>query len=112
VLNVNADTMAAAMAVACGARGLVIAGATAGVLDASGQTVEQLDPSAIDALIGDGTASAGMVAKLRACRDALAAGVAEVAIVDGRDPRGFLAARGTRLRASDLMVRPTGPRRH
>jgi acetylglutamate kinase len=99
VVNVNADTLAAALSAACRASRLVIAGGTAGVLDASGRTIEALDADAIAALIGDGTASAGMVAKLRACRDAIDAGVAEVWIVDGRDPRGFTGARGTRLSA-------------
>ncbi len=104
VLNVNADTMAASVAAACGASRLIIAGATAGVLDSDGRTIDRLDVSAIDALIGDGTASAGMVAKLRACRDAIAAGVSEVAIVDGRDARGFVSAHGTRLGASDVRT--------
>jgi acetylglutamate kinase len=98
VLNVNADTLASALAASGGASRLVIAGATAGVLDAAGRTIAALETAAVDALIADGTASAGMVAKLRACRDALQAGVSEVAIVDGRDPRGLLEARGTRLR--------------
>ncbi len=40
VLNVNADTLAAALAAACRASRLVIAGGTAGVLDASGRTID------------------------------------------------------------------------
>jgi acetylglutamate kinase len=48
-------------------------------------------------MIADGTASAGMVAKLRACRDALTAGVASIAIVSGRDIKGFADAAGTRI---------------
>ena len=51
----------------------------------------------------DGTASAGMVAKLRAATTARARGVAAVSIVDGRspdaDPRRD-AARGSRRRAN------------
>ena len=53
--------------------------------------------AAIEALVGSGAASAGMVAKLAACRGALDRGVAEVAIVEGRDPAGLLALHGTRL---------------
>ena len=71
ILNVNADTMAAALAAGLGARRLIIAGGTAGVFDKQGQTIPLLDLEGIDALIGDGTASAGMIAKLRACRAAL-----------------------------------------
>lgn len=84
--NVNADTLAGSLAARLGVRRLVIAGATAGVLDASGATMPALDSRAITRLIASGTASAGMVAKLRACQQASRAGVREVRILDGRDP--------------------------
>ncbi len=45
----------------------IIAGSTAGVLDASGRTIPLLDPAAIAQLVTGGTATAGMIAKLRAC---------------------------------------------
>jgi acetylglutamate kinase len=97
VLNVNADTLAAALAAGCGARRLIIAGATAGVLDADQATLATLDDAGIDRMIADGSASAGMVAKLRACREALHGGVRDIAIVSGRHPDGFLTAPGTRI---------------
>jgi acetylglutamate kinase len=97
VLNVNADTLAAALAVNIRASRLIIAGATAGVLDAAQSTIASLDEAGIDRMIADGTASAGMIAKLRACRDALTGGVSEIAIVAGRHSEGFLAAPGTRI---------------
>lgn len=97
VLNVNADTLASALAISCRVDRLIIAGATAGVFDAAGATIETLDVDGIDRMIADGTASAGMIAKLRACRDALTAGVGSIAIVSGRDHKGFAAAAGTRL---------------
>lgn len=97
VLNVNADTLAAALAASCRVRRLIIAGATAGVFDASGATIPALDVAGIDRMIGDGTASAGMIAKLRACRDAFTAGVTDIAIVSGRHPEGFTTAPGTRI---------------
>jgi acetylglutamate kinase len=108
VLNVNADTMAAALAAGLGARRLIIAGGTAGVFDKQGQTIPVLDLEGIDALIGDGTASAGMVAKLRACRAALDAGVREVAIVHGRDPKGLIEAAGTRITMEKVHVQRNG----
>jgi len=83
--NVNADTFAGHLAAGLGARRLVIAGATAGVLDGAGVTVPTLEPAGIARLVSDGTATAGMIAKLRACEHALASGVDEVVIVDGRD---------------------------
>jgi acetylglutamate kinase len=63
----------------------VIAGTTAGVLDASGSTVPMLDHRGLHRMIESGGATAGMVAKLRACADALHGGVRDVVIVDGRD---------------------------
>jgi acetylglutamate kinase len=84
ILNVNADLMACRIAAALGSAELVIAGATAGVHDANGRTIPDLTLEELDALVADGTASAGMMAKLMACRSALAAGVAAVRIVDGR----------------------------
>lgn len=95
LLNVNADVMAAHVAAAVGASRLLVAGGTPGVLDAHGQPIEALDRFALDALLSDGTATAGMIAKLRACRDARDAGVTDVRIVDGRD--GSFHA-GTELR--------------
>ena len=43
LLNVNADTLAAHLAASLGARRLVIAGGTSGVLDETGRTIERLD---------------------------------------------------------------------
>jgi acetylglutamate kinase len=95
LFNVNADTLAADVAARLKASRLIFAGGTAGVLDASGETIAQLTGAAIDDLIGSGTASAGMVAKLRACRTALRGGVKEVAIADGRSRTLAALVRGT-----------------
>jgi acetylglutamate kinase len=92
LLNVNADTFAGRLAERVGARRLVIAGTTAGVLDGRGATIGVLAPAEIEQLIGGGTATAGMIAKLRACADALAAGVGDVVIVDGRNQSALTAA--------------------
>lgn len=91
LLNVNADTFAAHVAAGLDARRLVIAGTTAGVLDAGGETVDVLEPAAIERLIDGGTATAGMIAKLRACEQALAR-VGDVVIVDGRDGEALESA--------------------
>jgi len=84
ILNVNADVMACRLAAALGAE-LIIAGTTAGVLDSSGALIPSVTIEGIAALIGDGTATAGMVAKLSACREALEDGVPSVRLVDGRN---------------------------
>ncbi|MCU1382765.1 MAG: argB, partial [Acidobacteria bacterium] len=67
------------------ARRLVIAGTTPGVFDESGATLPHVDPDGVARLVGSGTATAGMIAKLRACEHALGGGVDDVVIVDGRD---------------------------
>ena len=51
-----------------------------------------LEPAAIERLISGGTATAGMIAKLRACEHALGHGVGDVVIVDGRDGAALEAA--------------------
>lgn len=83
VLNVNADVMACRLAAALGAE-LIIAGTTPGVLDAAGATLPALTVAGMVSLIEAGTATAGMVAKLRASQDALDEGVPSVRLVDGR----------------------------
>jgi acetylglutamate kinase len=85
LLNVNADTLAAHIAVAIEARRLIIAGGTSVVLDELGRTITRLRARDAARLIRQGTASAGMIAKLQACRAALRGGVGDVMIVDGRN---------------------------
>jgi acetylglutamate kinase len=102
VLNVNADVMACRIAAALGHADLVIAGATPGVLDDAGKTIETLDIDGIDALVASGTATAGMIAKLGACRTALEAGVTSVRIIDGRE---LSADRGSDQAAGTLIVK-------
>jgi acetylglutamate kinase len=99
LMNVNADTFAAHLAAALRASRLIIAGGTAGVLDANRQTIEALTLEQVDAMIAKGEAHSGMVAKLRACREAIGAGVSEVAIVEGRGAIDLNNAPGTRLTA-------------
>ena len=87
LFNVNADTLAASVAIRIKASRLIFAGGTAGVLDSSSQTINRLTAEAMDDLVASGTATAGMVAKLRACREALTAGVKDIAIANGRGPK-------------------------
>jgi acetylglutamate kinase len=95
LLNVNADTIAAHLAALVGADRLVIAGATAGVLDNEGRLIPALSLDGVDRMIASGEAHSGMVAKLTACRAALAGGVREVAIVAGRAVEDYGTAAGT-----------------
>lgn len=99
LLNVNADVLAAHLARAIGAGRLIIAGKTAGVFDGDGRTCAHLDEASARAMVAAGTARDGMVAKLGACLEAMAGGVDEVRIVDGRTGE-YERAPGTLLRSS------------
>lgn len=105
--NVNADTLAADLAVRLGADRLTIAGSTRGVLDADGRTIPVVDGRRLARLIRDGHASAGMIAKLLACRAARGGGVPQVRIVDGRRPGMLENGDG----ADTTMVTASGTKR-
>jgi acetylglutamate kinase len=110
ILNVNADVMACRIAASLGAGDLVIAGGTAGVLDDNAESIPTLDATGIDQVIASGTATAGMVAKLSACRTALFEGVASVRIIDGKALdalHGVDDAPGTTLVLTGVAVRRT-----
>lgn len=102
LLNVNADTLSGHLAASIGATRLIIAGGTAGVLDGEGNPIAALDLERVDAMIASGVAHSGMVAKLTACRNAIARGVTDVAIVSGRGVTDFSAATGTRIGATEV----------
>ena len=104
LMNVNADTLASHLAQALGARRLVIAGGTSGVLDEQGRTIARMTGREAARLIKAGTANKGMVAKLQACRAALAGGVRDVVIANGRDSRLDAVAVETRLPAGCTQV--------
>lgn len=105
LFNVNADTLAAHLAVQVEAARLLIAGTTPGVLDAAGSTVERLATDSITQRLATGEVHGGMAAKLSACMHALEGNVGEVIIMDGRDPDGLRAPRGTHVERSA----PRGP---
>ena len=79
--NVNADQMASACAVACGANALVYLTDVAGVKDAGGDVIRWLDVDNIAAMVEKATVSGGMLPKLEACTNALKKGVNRVRIM-------------------------------
>ena len=103
-LNVNADTLAGHVAARLGARRLVIAGTTPGVRGEGGATLPVLEAAALAQLVDSGTATAGMIAKLRACEQALAGGVDDVVIVDGRSAAALIAAAESAAPASATRI--------
>jgi acetylglutamate kinase len=109
LFNVNADTFAGHLAARLGARRLVIAGTTPGVLGTDGATLPMLGAEAIARLVSDATATAGMIAKLRACDHALAGGVDDVVIVDGRERSALAGAADSKAPRLATLVCP-GPK--
>ena len=82
--NINADTMAGAIAGALGAARLFLLTDVAGVLDKEGQLLTDLVPADIQRLREDGTISGGMIPKLDTCLKAVEEGVDAAVILDGR----------------------------
>jgi acetylglutamate kinase len=103
--NINADTMAGAIAAALGAHRLFMLTDVVGVLDKQGELLTDLDPAAIAALRADGTISGGMIPKLETCVAAVESGVDAAVILDGRVPHAMLLEIFTRRGAGTLVRR-------
>lgn len=91
VLNVNADTAAAALAVALGARKLVVLTDVEGVYAAwpdRGSLLSELTVSGARELLG--RVDEGMRPKLAACIRAVDEGVPQAHVIDGRQPHSLL----------------------
>ncbi|MEP7348436.1 MAG: acetylglutamate kinase [Sphingorhabdus sp.] len=101
--NINADTMAGAVAGALGASRLFLLTDVAGVLGKSGQLLTDLDPKAIAALQADGTISGGMIPKIETCVNAVKAGVDAAVILDGRTAHAMLIEMFTDKGAGTLI---------
>jgi acetylglutamate kinase len=87
--NINADTVAAEVAVALGASKLILLTDVEGVLDKGGHAINELKRAEAHRLIGEGEVSGGMIPKLQACLRALDA-VPFAHIIDGRTPHSLL----------------------
>ncbi len=101
--NVNADTMAGAIAAAIGAARLFLLTDVAGVLDKQGTLLTDLDPRSIAALVADGTISGGMIPKIETCVAAVGAGVGAAVILDGRVGHAMLLEIFTAAGAGTLV---------
>ncbi len=91
--NINADEAARAIAAAMGAEKIVYLTAAPGLLeDVSDPSslVPRLTSAELRARLGHESISAGMIPKLRACADAVDAGVGTAHIIDGRVPHALL----------------------
>jgi acetylglutamate kinase len=88
--NINADTMAGAIAAALGAARLFLLTDVTGVLDKDGRLLTDLTPADIARLKADGTISGGMIPKLETCVHAVEAGCEAAVVLDGRVPHAML----------------------
>jgi acetylglutamate kinase len=87
--NINADTVAAEVAVAQRAAKLILMTDVPGVLGDGGAVVSEVGREAGLAMIADGRVTGGMIPKLQACLRALEA-VPQAHIIDGRTPHSLL----------------------
>jgi acetylglutamate kinase len=91
VHNVNADTAAAALAVALRAEKLLVLTDVEGLYrdwPASDEVIGEISPENLADLMP--TLAAGMVPKMRACLEAVRGGVPRATVVDGREPHAVL----------------------
>jgi acetylglutamate kinase len=106
--NVNADTVAGAMAEALDAEKLVYLTDVAGVYrnwpDES-SLISRIDVAGMEQLIAAGKVSEGMIPKLESCVSALKCGVRSAHVLDGRLPHALLLEFFTR-EGVGTMVRP------
>jgi acetylglutamate kinase len=103
--NINADTMAGAIAAEVKASRFFLLTDVPGVLDKQKQLLTDLDPAAIRVLQADGTISGGMIPKLETCVKAVEGGVDAAVILDGRVPHAMLLEVFTDRGAGTLVRR-------
>lgn len=101
--NINADTMAGALAAALGAARLFLLTDVHGVLDKQGELLTDLRPADIARLQQDGTISGGMIPKLETCVHAVEAGCEAAVVLDGRVSHAMLLEIFTQEGAGTLI---------
>jgi len=108
VLNVNADTAAAALAVALGARKLIVLTDVEGLYTSwpeRSSLVSEIKASALGELLP--SLQSGMVPKMEACLRAVSGGVPQATVIDGRVPHAVLIEVFT-TQGIGTMVLPDG----
>jgi acetylglutamate kinase len=108
LLNVNADTAAAAVAMAIEAEKLVFLTDTPGILRDRSEPeslISSLSPADCRALIAEGVIDKGMIPKVEACLESLDAGVKKIHIIDGRMRHSLLVEMFTDTGAGTEIVK-------
>lgn len=91
--NINADTVAAEMAIALGAEKLIYLTDIDGVrrdVDDPSSLIRQVSPDELDRLVAEGVIGGGMIPKVASCTDAVRRGVPRVHMLDGRVAHALL----------------------
>ncbi len=101
--NINADTMAGAIAGALGARRFFLLTDVPGVLSKDKELLTELDSEDIELLIEDGTIYGGMLPKVETCLNAVDRGVKGAVILDGRIKHAMLLEIFTERGAGTLI---------
>jgi acetylglutamate kinase len=102
--NINADTVAGAVAGAVKAERLILLTDVEGVLDQDKKLIPRLTASEARALIANGTISGGMIPKIKTAIDAVESGVRAAVILDGRIPHVLLLELFTEHGAGTLIT--------
>jgi len=82
--NINADSVAGAIATALKAKKLLLMTDVPGITDGEGELVSSLDRVTLNRMVGSGVVHGGMIPKVDAAISSLEGGVSKVHIVDGR----------------------------
>jgi acetylglutamate kinase len=88
--NINADTVAGAVAGAVGAARLLMLTDVAGVLDDTSRLIKEMTVARAKTLMLAGTINGGMIPKVETCLEAVEQGVEAAVIMDGRVPHAVL----------------------
>ncbi|MDZ4375028.1 MAG: acetylglutamate kinase [Phenylobacterium sp.] len=103
--NINADTVAGALAGALEAKRMLLLTDVSGVLDKDGQLIRELTVDQARSAIADGVATGGMIPKLETAIAAVESGVEAVVILDGRRPHAMLVELFTEFGSGTLIRR-------
>jgi acetylglutamate kinase len=107
LLNINADTVAAALGAALGAEKLILCTGAPGILgsvDDPGSLISYTDLQGLARLRADGRIADGMLPKVQAIEDAIRGGVRRVHVVSYRSPEGILGEVFTNEGTGTLIV--------
>jgi len=88
--NINADTVAGAVAIAVQATRLLLLTDVEGVLDKVGDLIKEMTVGDAHDRMADGTLTGGMIPKVETCIQAIEGGVGAAVVVDGRAPHATL----------------------